>query len=69
MSVAKLSPAKEFVSMSATPKADPSVKVTLYINERVVKELKKLAIDEGLPYSELAEIAFSAYLQKEGKLA
>ena len=69
MSVAKLSPAKEFVSPSATSKEDPSVKVTLYINQKVVKEFKKLAIDEGLPYSELAELAFSAYLQKEGKLS
>ena len=42
-------------------------KITLYIDKNVLKEFKKLAIDEEKGFSELAQEAFDAYLKNHKK--
>ena len=42
-------------------------KITLYIDKDVLKEFKKLAIDEEKGFSELAQEAFEAYTKSHKK--
>ena len=44
-------------------KPDAPVKMTLYISKGIAKEFKKLAIDEELDYSQLAEQAFQEFVK------
>ena len=50
-------------SRNSSSKPDAPVKMTLYISKVVAKEFKKLAIDEELDYSQLAEQAFKEFVQ------
>jgi hypothetical protein len=43
-------------------------KFTLYISSSLLKEVKKLAIDQDMTFSELAEEALSAYLKSAKRL-
>jgi uncharacterized protein (DUF4415 family) len=45
----------------------PQDKITLYIDKDVIKEFKKLAIDEERGFSELAQKAFEAYIKNHKK--
>jgi len=42
---------------------DAAVKMTLYISKGTAKAFKKLAIDEELDYSQLAEQAFTEFVK------
>jgi len=48
---------------NSSSKPDAPVKMTLYISKGIAKEFKKLAIDEELDYSQLAEQAFTEFVQ------
>ncbi len=42
---------------------DEAIKMTLYIKKSIAKAFKKAAIDEEVEFSELANIAFTEYVQ------
>jgi hypothetical protein len=48
----------------SAPDADELIKMTLYIRKSVSKAIKKLAIDNEMEFSELANAAFIEYVQK-----
>lgn len=48
---------------NSSSKPDAPVKMTLYISKGIAKEFKKLAIDEELDYSQLAEQAFTEFVK------
>jgi len=55
--------------MPATAKqAEERDKLTIYIPKSLLKQFKKHAIDLESDYSNLAELAFSEYLEKHQKL-
>jgi len=53
--------------MSRTDKKpkSQSTKITLYVDKEVLKEFKKLAIDQEQGFSALAQAAFEAYLKSQ----
>lgn len=56
-------------SRNSSSKSDTPVKMTLYISKGIAKEFKKLAIDEELDYSQLAEQAFIEFVQNHSNYA
>ena len=48
---------------NSSSKPDAAVKMTLYISKGIAKEFKKLAIDEEVDYSQLAEQAFMEFVK------
>jgi hypothetical protein len=60
-------PTKESMRDSTTEelrKHKETHKVTLYIERQIIRDFKKMAIDRDLPFSALAEHAFSSYLSE-----
>ena len=57
------------VSRNSSSEKPAAVKMTLYISKGTAKEFKKLAIDEELDYSQLAERAFIEFVQKHSAYA
>ena len=57
------------VSPNSSSQTDAPVKMTLYISKGIAKEFKKLAIDEEVDYSKLAEQAFIEFVQNHSSSA
>ncbi len=49
------------------PSANNKKKVTFYINEALIKEVKKLAIDKNANNSTLVEEALEAYVRRQSR--
>ena len=47
---------------------EPKDRMALYISRPIAREFKKVAIDEGVDYSNLAELVFTAFLKSKQKI-
>jgi hypothetical protein len=57
-----------FESLKNIPEKESKTRMALYINKPIAREFKKLAIDEGIDFSSLAELVFTAFLKSRNRI-
>ncbi len=56
-----------FDSIQIEEKED-KIRMALYISRPIAREFKKVAIDQGIDYSNLAQLVFTAFLKAKQKI-